>query len=224
MFSGIHPVRASTAYFGAVVACPPADNRRDVVLIGGSASAGKSTAATALARELGVKPVVHVDDIRRDYPEAVHHLGIPGVWGYPAARLLELLLDETASVHKAVSYVVEQAWQGGTGAIVEGEGVEPALFKGLDPRVVARPVYVIETDPAVLRQTFASRPSATKFLRLPPEHQVAVVEMNRLYATWLRQEADKSGQAWVPSQPWASLPERIAQTASIQGPGYPATG
>lgn len=206
---------------GAISGCHSQSSVRDnrdvfegVLLIGGGASAGKTTAALSIARQLAVGPLVHLDDVRREDPRVVHRLGDTSVWDREPAELLQLLLEETASLHGVVAQLVAALRPNDGGAIVEGEGVEPELVSRLNDAPV-RCAYVIETDPVVLSRTFAARGPAARFLALSSGQQQAAVEMNRLYSIWLRDEAEKRGHAWVPSQPWATLPERILRAAAI---------
>jgi hypothetical protein len=165
-----------------------------ILLIGGSASTGKTTAALSIAHELGVEPVVHLDDVWRGHPQAVHRMDAAGVWDSAPGDLLQLLLEETASRNVVLAHLVAGMRSDGTGAIIEGEGVEPEIVQTLAAAAPVRAVYVIETDAVVLCRTFAARPSAGRFLALSPGQQHAVVEMNRLYATWLRDGAALRGQ------------------------------
>jgi hypothetical protein len=187
-----------------------------ILLIGGGSSVGKTTAALSIAHGPDVEPVVHLDDVRRENPRAVHRLDVAGVWDSAPSDLLQLLLEETASVRAVLAHLVGGMGSDGLGAIIEGEGVEPELVDTLGADAPARFVYVIETDPVVLRRTLASRPSAGRFLALSPGQQQAVVEMNRLYATWLRDEAVRRSQAWVQSRPWATLPQRVLRAVGVR--------
>ena len=99
-----------------------------------------------------------------------------------------------------------------TGGVLEGEGIDPRLAVGLPADMSA--VYVIESNPKRLRRTFEARTSRTDFGSLTSSEQRTVVEMNRLYAQWLRTAADETGQPWVPSQPWRTLPDRILAAIS----------
>jgi hypothetical protein len=36
-----------------------------------------------------------------------------------------------------------------------------------------------------------------------------VVEMNLRYGDWLRAEAERHGETWLPAHPWSSLAERV---------------
>ena len=199
--------------------CTVRDDRmviEGILLIGGGASAGKTTAALSIAHELGVERVVRLDDARRGHPQDVHRLDGADVWDSAPDDLFQLLLEETASRHAVLAHLVAGMRSDGTRAIIEGEGVEPEIVETLAASAPVRGVYVIETDAVVLRRTFAARPSAPRFLALRPGQQLAVVEMNRLYATWLRDEAARRGQPWVQSRPWATLPQRVLRAVGAR--------
>ena len=95
-----------------------------VVLIGGSASVGKTTLAASLAGRLAGAEVVHVDEVRRNHPDGMHHLDRPGVWDLEPSVLLKLLLEETASLGRPCSLIARVRAAGGP-AIIGGEGIEP---------------------------------------------------------------------------------------------------
>ena len=122
---------------------------------------------------------------------------------------MRLLLEETASLHPALLRLVGQLRENGGGAIIEGEGVEPDVVEAFAEDRHVHAVYVIETDPEMLRRTFAARASAARFLALSPQQQDSVVEMNRCYGVWLREQARRRNHACVPSRPWATLQSRV---------------
>lgn len=92
--------------------------------------------------------------------------------------------------------------------MIEGEGTDPRLAPEPASAGVAT-VYVIETDLTRLHATVGTRLSGSRFDALTSDEQDVVIEMNRLYARWLRKSAVEVGQPWVPSHPWTTLPDRI---------------
>jgi hypothetical protein len=67
---------------------------------------------------------------------------------------------------------------------------------------------VIETDPGLLRDTFAGRASGDGFLALSDVEQATVVDVNRRYGLWLRDVAEEHDQPWLHARPWDTLPSR----------------
>ena len=68
-----------------------------------------------------------------------------------------------------------------TPALIEGEGVEPEALQVFRNEADVRAIFIVETDGDQLYETFASRPSAARFLSLSERRRAAVVEMNLLY-------------------------------------------
>jgi hypothetical protein len=136
--------------------------------------------------------------------------------GLGAEHLVGLLLEETASLRPTLLTLIERVREAGAPAIVEGEGIEPGLVEVLVGDALVRALYVIETSPDALRHTFSTRPSAARFLGLTTSQQDAVVEMNRLYGAWLRNQLlGRSCQRWVASRPWTTLPDRAAAALAL---------
>jgi predicted kinase len=179
-----------------------------VLLIGGSASVGKTTVAGKLAGRAHAE-VVHIDDRRDDIPGAVNYLRTAEVWDLPPTRLIELLLEMTASVGQFLTHLVTQLLDQGRPVIVEGEGIEPQVVERFDRNDRLRTVFIVEDDPAVLWTTFARRASGHRFLALSSERQEAVVEMNRLYGLHLKAAATASGYPCIQSRPWDTLETRV---------------
>jgi hypothetical protein len=181
-----------------------------IVAIGGSASVGKTTAASKVAELLGLSEIVQVDDLSRQVQAKgqQHFLDVlDSPWLEPAEALAERLIQWTLHLHPPIGAAVASLTKGG---VLEGEGVDPRVRW---PAAVAT-VYVIETDEVVLWGAFASRSSAPRFLALTIAQQWTVVEMNRRYGEWLREAADAASQPWVASQPLDTLAERIVEAAA----------
>jgi 2-phosphoglycerate kinase len=187
-----------------------------VVLIGGSASVGKTSLAETLARRQEIHNVIHIDEIRRRLPAALQRLKAPGVWDSPPDRLLQLLLEETAAVRSALIDVTRGLVRGTQGAIVEGEGLEPDVLTAFNDEPEVRGIFIIETDPRALHMAFAARSSRSRFVALPPSQRAAVVEMSRRYGLHLREAAERHQRRWIASKPWATLTERAE--AALVGP------
>lgn len=185
--------------------------RACVVAIGGSASAGKTTCAPAVAALLGLDRVLHVDDLARDMqrtdePHVFDAMSHP--WSREPEYLVDQLVQWTAKLHPLIGTAIDSLTA--TGGVIEGEGIDPRLVSHSMLDVGC--VYVIETDPDRLRATFLARPSAGRFRALASAEQDTIVEMNRRYAEWLRAAAADADQPWVPAAPWDTLPERIVGT------------
>lgn len=172
-----------------------------VYAIGGGSSGGKSTVARRLRDRHRFTELTHLDDLCVGGLEGPEH-----DWTAPAERLLSRLLVETASRHPVVRRELGRPRARQTRSLIEGEGIEPAVVAEF---TTVRAVYVVEDDADHLWKTLAERPGGERFLALTRRERQGVVEMNREYGRWLRVEADRHGQPWVPARPWSDLGERI---------------
>lgn len=179
-----------------------------IVLVGGSASTGKTTLSAALGQRLGIDDVVHLDDLRPDHPDVVFLDRTPGIWTLPIPSLLDALLRACAAVHPVVDELVRTHEH----AVIEGEGIDPAHVSTLgDVRVG----YVIETSAKALTRTFGERPSGPSFFALQSAERTGVVGMNKMYGEWLKAEAERHGQPWVPARPWDTLADRFIAAVGL---------
>lgn len=192
-----------------------------LIALGGSASVGKTTCARELVRRLGLEEVVHVDDLSRRLqrvgcPHFLDTLDAP--WQEPADSLVAGLIAWTERLHPVIAEAAGR--RAAMGAVIEGEGIDPRIARaGGWGDTEVRTVYVIELDRETLWTTFAGRASGPRFLALSPREQATVVEMNRGYSEWLRDEAIVAGEPWVWSRPWATLAARTAEAVSGAGRG-----
>jgi hypothetical protein len=178
------------------------------LLIGGSSSTGKTTAALAVSQLLG-SPCVHLDAYLETVQDARSNFsfGEADLLSHYSAALCERLvqLGEQASPHIAAMIPPDQRYA--MAQVIEGERILPALLDELRQSRRALGVFIIEDDPNVLYATLAQRSS--RFAALPEAARRKVAEMDVLYGGWLRQEAERRALPWEPSRPWVSLVERL---------------
>jgi 2-phosphoglycerate kinase len=179
------------------------------ILIGGSSSTGKTTAARWLASRLNL-PVVHLDEYLAEIPDAglAFPASQPGFWEQPADQICKLLiaLAERASVH--IQALLEKQTREGQPMLIEGERLHPALLQAAAQAGQAAGILVIEDDPEQLHATLLGR--SQRFRDLPARQQQVVVQADSLYGGWLREQAVRRGLAWTCAQPWETLGARIA--------------
>jgi hypothetical protein len=175
-----------------------------VYAIGGGSSVGKTTVVEYLAARHNVDEVIHVDDLRtHDFTACQGHS-----WLRPEAELLDALLASTAQLQSTLATELDRLSASGGRVIIEGEGVQPDLMHRYTHRG-CHVVYLIESEEQTLWTTLATRPGGHRFLALTPHERHGVVRMNHLYGQWLRTEAERYQQPWLPSQPWTTLGDRV---------------
>ena len=187
---------------------------RSILLIGGSSSVGKTHLAHILRKRLGI-PHICVDHLRKQINDPNLRLleGNESIWDLPANDLLSRLFHEGLALEMYLSSLISSWLIAKKSSILEGEGVVPKLASQFVITSEVNPIFIIETDIKRLYQTLYGRSKAFQILSEPRRQRVC--EMNSLYGEWLRSEAELYNLPWVPSQPWASLPDRVLEIVSI---------
>src|SRR5271154_3461212 len=119
-----------------------------ILAIGGSASMGKTTVASTLARRLDAVEVIHVDDLQKAVAGDIGRSFIettPGVWHRSPEWLCDQLIRWTEKLHPALIAAIETHLKRPGYIIVEGEGVEPRLMARWD-RSELRSVAIVGAD------------------------------------------------------------------------------
>jgi 2-phosphoglycerate kinase len=183
-----------------------------VLLLGGAAGTGKTTAAHRLARRLGLG-VVEIDDIhttleRMTTPEQqplLHHWRLHmHEAGWTAERIMALHISVAESIAPALAGVVQNHLDGGTPIVMEGDYLVPSVAARLtgdtDGRV--RAVFLYEPDEEQIVRNFLAR---------DPEEgeQRGRAHVSWLYGEWLKDQAAAHGFPALPMRPWEALVERI---------------
>jgi 2-phosphoglycerate kinase len=182
-----------------------------VYLLGGSSSVGKTTAAATVAQRLGAAHV-QVDAIAQasqDPRVRRFQADVDELWSLPAAQVCELLIEKGEALAAQVDAIIRRCSASAPITVVEGEGIHPSLARQHPAGGLARFVFVVEPEQAVLFQTLTSR--SARFRALPAAHQHTVAATNWLYGHWLRRQALQFGQPWIQSRPWATMPDRLLQ-------------
>lgn len=180
-----------------------------MLLIGGSSSVGKTTVAGAVAERLGWD-VVGTDELLRDRPELDPLAGSSEIWDRAPAELCELLIaGAAAAIPHLIRCLTERA-PSVRGLVLEGERIHPELSSWLGQGRDASAVFIVETNAARLHDTLLARSQA--FTKLAESRRRAVVEVDRLYGSWLLRETARLSLPCIASQPWDTLAERVLGT------------
>lgn len=187
----------------------------NILLIGGSSSVGKTTAAAGLSKRLGW-PCIQLD-------QYLYEIGDPKLrlfprslerWDLPSSELCQRLIAVSEQAMGYVESLILGLCDKGNAGIFEGEAIHPRLAERMMQMKSIASVFIIETDPVRLYETLADRSS--RFLNLAEGHRQTVVEMDQLYSIWLQAEAERRHIPWVQSQPWVSLGERILEKCNLK--------
>lgn len=179
-----------------------------VLLLGGASGTGKSTVAMRLGQRLGI-PWLQIDDFRL----ALEQMG----WPLPDSALVPTydgpggLIEVATLLAPAVEIVIANHVAQRNPAILEGDGVIPALFERPAlrrdvERGAVRAIFVYESEERIIRRNMQARGRALS--------DAAHARKNWQYGEWLRGEAEARGIPALPARPWDTLEDRILAAAN----------
>jgi 2-phosphoglycerate kinase len=194
-----------------------------VLLIGGNSGAGKSVISRRLAKRFGVG-LAEVDDFRlvlqrmttpEQQPDlhrilALLDLTAPSL--SPASVACEALIAVARTVSHALEIVIANHVATEAPAILEGDGIAPALaaqrvFAGREVGCAVRAVFLVEEDRAQLLRNALAK--GRGFEELPFGYRERSIELSWRYGQWLREECMRHHVPLIAPRPWATLDERI---------------
>jgi len=191
-----------------------------VLLIGGPSGVGKSTAATSLARQLGI-PWLQVDDLRlalqfsglvsRDqHPELFYFLDRSD-WQVSPEAYRDKLIAVSRIISGALRIVVESHLHHDANAIIiEGDGIVPEFGAKIASEYgegQVRSVFIIENDEEVLLANMLKR--GRGFDTNAAAERQNETRGKALFSDWIQREAERYGLPIVTPLPWETLPERL---------------
>jgi 2-phosphoglycerate kinase len=164
--------------------------RKPVILIGGTAGAGKTTLARRLCQALNIDHRISTGFIREilcdQTDEAVH----PALFihTFQATDPVATLVEQAQLVYRSVSVCVQRARREGTSLIMEGNHLIPNLYHGIDCEL-----YLILAAPhsAAHRQRLLGKTHAKRAL------SEADIERARVIDEYLRREAARYNIPYV---------------------------
>ncbi len=217
------------------MAAMPDALRWRVLLIGGGAGVGKTTAARHLAHQLGV-PCVLVDDIRMALQRVTTPAQVPAlhyflqdtsgtskppvaVFARPPEALCQALVDIGRIVTDAlIPMILHHLHVEAAGPLVlEGCDIIPDLVAGTTlggfaTRGLLRAVFVVESDAPVIGANMQRQ--ARGLEHCSETARVTAAAMNWRYGQLVRAEAERCGLPVVEARPWTNLVDRLLKAAS----------
>jgi 2-phosphoglycerate kinase len=196
------------------------DRGWDVLVLGGPSATGKTTAALALARHLGIT-VTHVDDLHlaveamtSPAQQPVLHFWRTKPDDLPMSprEIVDLHISVCRVLAPAIHAVVRQHVEERMPIVLEGDYVLPEILRTLESvangtasRV--RVVFLDEPDEGQIARNL--------FDREPKEgEQTGRASVLALFGSWLREECQSSHVPLVLVQPFTDLPQRILSAIS----------
>jgi len=193
-----------------------------VLLLGGGAAVGKSTAAARIAR--GVDAVLVPTDMvwlalqavtnAKEHPEL--HYFDPSVADLSLGpeRLWERHIKTASAVSECLEPVVGSLLRNDGRAVVEGAWITPQFacfrsYDGVEASGRVRAVFIHEPDLAEVLLAMARR----RGLSEPTDFQRAIARVCWLHGNWLAQQANTLGVPVVSARPQRDLVRRILAAA-----------
>ena len=204
------------------------DDHWTVLAILGPSGVGKSMAAEVIARARG-KTWVQVDDLRLALQasdterssgtlDRLHSFTRdPKIWTRPPGALKELLIDVARLMVPAVRIVIDSHIATAVPAVIEGDGILPALSNDpvLRPHVAAGRLRFCCVVPETVDELLVNaRARGRGFGDLTADEQIRLAEMNVAFGQWLAVEAERYSVPVVRSRPLATLAQRIVEAVS----------
>jgi 2-phosphoglycerate kinase len=195
------------------------------LLIAGASGTGKTTVAKQIARDLGVA-WVQVDDLRlalqwsdarlptEQATEALYFfLREPDVWSLPVERLRDALVATGEAMTEAIAVVTGNHIVQGDPAVIEGDGILPALVDHPDLRGFAESgrLRMVVLAPESEDELLANMVDRGRGEHLDPTSSSArrIAAMNWRYSAWLAREASRRLIPVVGAEPRETLAKRI---------------
>lgn len=186
-----------------------------VVLIGGAAGTGKTSASYRLARYFDIA-LTEVDDFQAvletmttpEQQPVLHYWHThPQVAELPAEQIVERQIAVGEVMSSALAAVIANHLETRTPIVLEGDFILPALaaqvtFAGVSGNNAVRSIFLYEGNEAQLLANFLQREPESG-----PQHKRARVSW--LYGQWLKHQAEHYQLVVVPARPWDTVFDRI---------------
>jgi 2-phosphoglycerate kinase len=191
------------------------------LLLGGTTAAGKSTAAAALARRLGIS-CISGDSVWRALLAVTTPETHPVLHEWPRAevtprdpeRLTALHIEEAEIMTPVLEAFIDKELQEGNRFVFHAAWITPALAARICASSGdARAVLIEEPSEERILASMVARSGR----REPSERQLVIAEVARLYGAWLRKEATRLHLPLVPASPQETLAKRIIEAAGEEG-------
>lgn len=184
-------------------------SKKDIILIGGAPTAGKSTMAQLVAKRFGI-PWISTDQIREIMRATVSEKDYPALFytkGYTAERFLtefsseqivKMEMEEGEEVWVAVKRLIEEEHTWEDGFVIEGVNILPHLvakdFKN-DEHIKA--VFLVDEDADRMREAVFSRGLYDDADTYSDDVKEKEVEWSLLFSHKLKTEVEKYGYPWI---------------------------
>jgi 2-phosphoglycerate kinase len=190
-----------------------------VLLVGGPAAVGKTSAAKRIAVVSGAS-LLQVDDVWLALQRAIdptdspllHTFASPEVWRRSTVELAALQRELAELISSSLELVVAHHLETDDKIVIEGVWITPefamrATYSGSSAGTRRRSAFVLDDEPARIRDAMLARGPA--FAEWSEADREAMAAMQAGYAKWLRTQALMRKAPIVDARPLGHLAERI---------------
>lgn len=176
---------------------------KQIILIGGAPTTGKSTVAKLLSKHLDI-PWISTDQIRQILKSVAHINDYPGLFnteGYTAEKFLtEYLSEQIVEMEFAsgeetwmgVKNFIEDAYPWTGSYIIEGAGILPHLVsRDFKENLEIKPIFLIDEDADRIRDVVFNRGLWSSAKSYSDELKEKEVEWVQLFSHKVKNEASK---------------------------------
>lgn len=183
-------------------------DKKQIILIGGAPTTGKSTLAQGLSEHLKL-PWISADQIRDIVRGVVDRKDFPDVFtpdGYTAERYLtEFSADEIVqqtiehgeALWLVVARFIEDAYSWPKGFIIEGVDILPRLIKDLESDELIYPLFIVDENADRIREVVFTRGLWDDADTYSDDVKEKEVEWALLFSHYIKKEAIKYNFPWV---------------------------
>ncbi len=203
------------------------EKNKQIILIGGAPTTGKSTVAKLLSKHLDI-PWISTDQIRQILKSVAHINDYPGLFnteGYTAEKFLteysseQIVEMEFASGEETwvgVKNFIEDAYPWTDSYIIEGVGILPHLVsRDFKENSEIKPIFLIDEDADRIRDVVLNRGLWGSAKSYSDELKEKEVEWVRLFSHKVKNEANKYEYSLIEVSKKDSDFEKVLSALSI---------
>lgn len=178
---------------------------KQVILIGGAPTTGKSTVAKFLSEKLGI-PCISTDDVREQMREKLDPAKNPALFKaaqysaeeflntFTAQEIVNIEREEGEVVWNEIRKTIDRSEEDGESIIIEGVAVLPHLVARDFPAVeYVRSLFLVDNDLDRIRKVVFSRGLWDDAHTYSDDVKEKEVEWAAVFNSWLESEAKKFG-------------------------------
>jgi len=200
---------------------------KQVILIGGTPTVGKSTVAKALSEKLGI-PWISTDQLRgiirpyakrEEYPDLLLPEGSETaedfLTRFSAEEIADMELAQAKDVWPAVKYLIEEKYGWKNGVIIEGVNITPELVHEYKDQKHIKAIFLVDEDADRMRDIVYSRGLWDSADTYSDDLKPKEIEWAMLFSHKLKLEAEKFGYPCIEVEKDSNDLQRVVETLKI---------